>query len=271
MILGDYGLGKETAIQLARRGGKIYITSRNGEKGTAAVNEIKEKSGNENIHCMQLDLALMENIREFSRKFHEAETNLHILINNAKTIASFKKTKDGIEMNMGVNHIGHFLLTNLLMDLLKASTPSRIVIVASEAHNAVKIQKDEFEKIKSFGMWRAFAHSKLANMLFMRELAKKIEGTGITVNALCPGSVSTEGFSRMNLCERMVMWPIQKVFFKSVEIGAETQVMLAVESKLETVTGKYFKDCKVKNPSQAAQNDESASWLWEQSEKMTGL
>ena len=197
------GLGKATALDLARRGGKIYMACRSEERGLAALNEVKELSGNDNIHFMKLDLASLDSIREFSKKFHEAESKLDILINNAGLLSPLERTKDNFEINMGVNHLGHFLLTNLLLDLLKAAAPSRIVIISSKLHSIGTINKDDFNDEKSFpGSWKAYANSKLANLLFMRKLSQLLEGTGVTINALCPGAVDTEATRYLNFFMR---------------------------------------------------------------------
>lgn len=197
---------------------------------------------------------------------------LKFQINNAGILASKQVTPEGIEMNIGVNHIGHFLLTNLLLDLLKAAAPSRVITVASEIHHCTsEIRKDEFERNKSFYMWKQFARSKLANVLFMRELAKKLEGSGVTSNGLCPGAVRTEAIDKFNIFVRTIMYPIKKLFFKSPEVGAETPVMLAVEPQLEKFNGVFYKFCEPRETAASAQNDEIASWLWDESVKLTGL
>lgn len=182
------GIGKETAIDLARRGGKIYIACRDIKRGEDALIEIREKSGSTNVHFLQMDLASMDSIREFSRRFHSVENNLHILINNAGIMACPKAlTKDGFEMQLGTNHLGHFLLTNLLLDLLKASAPSRVVVVSSCLHQIGRIKKDDLNSEKSYWKWTVYGQSKLANILFAKELARRLQGTGVTVNALHPG------------------------------------------------------------------------------------
>lgn len=193
------GLGKATATELAKRGGKIYLACRSEERGLAALNDIKEASKSESLYFMQLDLASLDSIREFSKKFHETETRLDVLINNAGLLSPLERTKDGFELNMGVNHLGHFLLTNLLLDLLKAAAPSRIVVVSSMIHKIGQINREDLNSAKSFpGPWKAYANSKLANILFMKKLAKMLEGTGVTVNALCPGGVDTEATRYLN-------------------------------------------------------------------------
>lgn len=193
------GLGKATAIELAKRGGKIYLACRSEERGIAALNEIKEASGSDSLYFMQLDLASLDSIREFCKKFHETETRLDILINNAGLLSPLERTKDGFELNMGVNHLGHFLLTNLLLDLLKSATPSRIVVVSSKLHSIGAINKDDLNSNKSFpGSWKGYANSKLANILFVKKLAKTLEGSGVTINSLCPGGVDTEATRYLN-------------------------------------------------------------------------
>ena len=193
------GIGKATVLDLAKRGGKIYLACRSEEKGIAALNEIKEATGNENLHFLALDLTSLDSVREFSKKFHELETRLDILINNAGLLSPLERTKEGFEINMGVNHLGHFLLTNLLLDLLKVSAPSRIVVVSSDLHRVGNIDKENFNSDKSFaGSVRAYGNSKLANILFTRKLSKMLQGTGVTVNSLCPGAVNTEATRYLN-------------------------------------------------------------------------
>lgn len=186
------GIGKETAIDLAKRGGKVYIACRNQQRGEDALKEIKEESGSVNVFFLQLDLSSLESIRQFSKKFHEMETQLHILINNAGVMACPRAlTKDGFEMQIGTNHMGHFLLTNLLLDLLKQSSPSRIVNVSSLFHWYGRINREDLNSEKSYWKWIAYGQSKLANILFTRELSKKLEGSGVTANVLHPGAVRT--------------------------------------------------------------------------------
>lgn len=190
---GNTGIGKETAIDLARRGGKVYIACRDPVRGVEALKEIQDISESTNVYFLQLDLAQMESIRQFSKKFHAAENQLHILINNAGVMACKKSsTRDGFELQIGTNHMGHFLLTNLLMDLLQQSAPARVITVSSLYHIFGFINKNDLNSEKHYFRWLAYAQSKLANILFARELAKRLEGTGITSNALHPGCVNTE-------------------------------------------------------------------------------
>lgn len=182
------GIGKETAIDLAKRGGKIYIACRDIKRGEDALLEIKGRSGSDDIHFLQLDLASMQSIREFSRKFHQLENKLHILINNAGVMACPRSlTADGFEIQFGTNHLGHFLLTNLLLDLIKLAAPSRIVIVSSLLHRIGSIKKHDLMHEQSYWKWFVYGQSKLANVLFARELSKRLAGSRVTVNALHPG------------------------------------------------------------------------------------
>jgi retinol dehydrogenase 12 len=195
------GLGLETAKQLAKRGGKIYLACRSEKKGLEAVKQVKQFSQSENVKFLQLDLASLDNVRAFAKKFHELENCLDILVNNAGLgVPKLERTVDGNEMNMGVNHFAHFLLTNLLLDMLKKSTQGRIVILGSFTHSFGKIQKDNLNCEKNFPKqigptrsWSVYANSKLANMLFCHELAKRLgKDSKITVNCCCPGMVATE-------------------------------------------------------------------------------
>lgn len=187
------GIGKQTAIDLAKRGAKIYLACRNFDKCDEARKEIIELTGNKNVFNSELDLSSLESVRKFSNKFLKEENRLDILINNAGIMICPKSlTRDGFETQIGVNHMGHFLLTNLLLDLLKKSSPSRIVVLSSLAHVAGYIKKDDLNSEKSYNRILAYGQSKLANILFTRHLAKKLNGTGVTVYCLHPGSVNTD-------------------------------------------------------------------------------
>jgi NAD(P)-dependent dehydrogenase (short-subunit alcohol dehydrogenase family) len=258
---------------LARRGGKIYIACRDVQRGEDALKEIKEISCSKDVHFLRLDLASMASIREFSRKFHDVETQLHILINNAGVMACPKsQTTDGFEMHMGTNHLGHFLLTNLLLDLVKAASPSRIVVVSSEGHKLSDINRDDFMSEKSYSRFKAYGQSKLANILFANQLASKIEGSGVTVNSCHPGVVKTElGRHMSENLRKYLIEPLFGAFFKTPWEGAQTQLFLALDPELDNVTGKYFTNCTEKIPSVPARSHETAEWLWNKSLQLMNM
>lgn len=197
---GNSGIGKETALDLAGRGAKTYIACRNPVKCETARNEIVNSTQNQNVFGLQLDLSSFESIHNFSRNFHELERKLDILINNAGTVASKRTlTKEGFEMDFGVNHLGHFLLTNLLLDLIKAAAPSRIIVVSSEMHFFADFRQDDLNyENRTYSWMRAYANSKLANLLFSNELSKKLMYDGVAVNALHPGVVNTKVAASFN-------------------------------------------------------------------------
>lgn len=266
-------MGKATAADLAKRGGKVYFACRSEKRAMQALNDVKEQTGSNELHFLQLDLSSFQSIKEFSKKFHKLEPKLHILVNNAGSIWAGERTTDGNEMNMGTNYLGHFLLTNLLLDLLKAGAPSRVVVVSSTIHKIGSINKNDFNCDANFpGKFKAFANSKLANILFAREFSKRLEGSGVTANSLCPGCVKTEGtenLEKSNIFIRIFMSPIRILFFQTPEVGCSTQVMLAVEPELENVSGKHFKGCKEVNASAEGRDDETAAWLWNKSLELT--
>uniref|UniRef100_A0A1B0GM47 Short-chain dehydrogenase n=1 Tax=Phlebotomus papatasi TaxID=29031 RepID=A0A1B0GM47_PHLPP len=235
------GIGKETALDLAKRGAKIYMACRDKNRGEEARMEVIEKSGNPNIYFRQLDLASLTSVRSFAQAFKNEESRLDVLLNNAGVMMIPKcHTEDGFEMQIGVNHMGHFLLTNLLLDLLKKSAPSRIINVSSLAHINGQINKEDLNSEKSYNRITAYSQSKLANILFTRELAKRLEGTRVTVNALHPGAVNTELMRHIPKFLTFIGRPFLKLFFKTPRSGAQTQIRLAVDPVLEDVTGKYF-------------------------------
>lgn len=194
---------------------------------------------------------------------------MDILINNAGVITTDRQlTIDGYEMQIGVNHLGHFLLTTLLLHMLEASAPSRIVIVSSKAHYYGTIDKEDLNsEKKAYSKFGAYFQSKLANVLFGRELSRRLHGTGVTVNSLHPGVVKTEITRNMSLLN-VVMW-VFTFFYKTPMAGAQTQIRLAIDPELSQVTGKYFENCRVKEEGSNAKDDKMAEWLWKISEEWT--
>lgn len=179
-------------------------------------------------------------------------------------------TTDGLEMQIGTNHFGHFLLTNLLLDQLKASAPSRIVTVSSLAHKFGRINRDDINSEKSYNKWEAYGQSKLANILFTRELAKRLAGTGVVANSLHPGAVKTELQRHINIMSYLAL-PFSPFLFKTPKSGAQTTLAVALDPEYENVTGKYFADCAVVKETKDAQCDDTAEWLWKKSEEITAL
>eukprot|EP00062_Callorhinchus_milii_P021490 gi/632978261/ref/XP_007905810.1/ PREDICTED: retinol dehydrogenase 12-like isoform X1 [Callorhinchus milii] len=268
---GNTGIGKETARDLAKRGARIIIACRDMEKGTAAVKELVEDSGNESIIVKKLDLADTKSIREFAAQINDGEEQINILINNAGVMmCPYSKTADGFEMQFGVNHLGHFLLTYLLLDLVKRSSPARIINVSSTAHKMGSINFKDLNSEQSYSSIKAYGQSKLANILFTKELAKKLEGTGVTVYSLHPGAVRTELGRHLNVVIR-ASFKLFHFFTKSPTEGAQTSIYCAVAPELETKTGQYYSDCAQVDCSRAASNEETAKKLWDVSCKMVGI
>lgn len=194
-----------------------------------------------------------------------------MLVNNAGvTVEGRQLTVDGHEMTFGTNHLGHFLLTNLLLEQLKSSSPSRIVTVASLAHTHAQLNRDNLNSERSYGQFGAYCCSKLANVLFTRELAKRLSGTGVTANSLHPGVVRTD-LLRNHPVVRSFLTPPAYLLMKSTSAGVQTQLTVALDPELQRVSGKYFSDCRVTEESATAQDDETAAWLWQQSEQLVGL
>ncbi|XP_072307203.1 retinol dehydrogenase 12-like [Eucyclogobius newberryi] len=257
------GIGKETAIDLAKRGARIIMACRDTEKGQAALKEVMENSANENVACMKLDLSDTKSIREFADNINKGEEKLNVLINNAGVmVCPYGKTADGFEMQIGVNHMGHFLLTHLLLDLIKKSAPARIINVSSMAHKFGSINLEDINSEKSYDKQGAYAQSKLANILFTRSLAKRLQGTGVTAYSLHPGVVQTDLWRHLNGPQQFVM-KVVSPFTKSSIDGAQTSIYCAVEPSLENESGGYYSDCSPAKCSSKAQDDDMAQRLWE--------
>jgi NAD(P)-dependent dehydrogenase (short-subunit alcohol dehydrogenase family) len=262
------GIGKVTARRLAEMGATVVMVCRNQQKGEAALNEIKTKSGNANVELLVADLSSQAEIRRLADEFKARHDRLDVLVNNAGVyLPNRTLTVDGLETTFAVNHLAYFLLTNLLLELLKRSAPSRITSVSSEAHKYGKIEFDNLQGEREYKGIPAYSHSKLANVLFTRELARRLEGTQVTANALHPGAVATSIFRNT---PKPIEWLI-KLFTMNPEKGAETSVYLATAREVEGLSGKYFEKKREKYPSRIAQDDALARRLWEVSERMTGL
>ncbi|CAB1425696.1 unnamed protein product [Pleuronectes platessa] len=264
------GIGKETAQELAKRGGRVIMGCRDMEKCEAAAKEIRGKTLNPHVYACRLDLASMKSIQEFAEKIKREEQRVDVLINNAGVMrCPAWKTEDGFDMQFGVNHLGHFLLTNLLLEKLKESAPSRVINLASLAHIVGKMDFEDlnWEK-KKFDTKQAYCQSKLANVLFTRELAKRLQGTGVTVNAVHPGVVATELGRHTGLHQSQFS---SSVLMKSPELGAQPSVYLAVSEEMEGVTGRYYDVMTEKEPAPQALDEEAAHRLWEVSSRLVGL
>lgn len=263
------GIGKACAIDLAKRGGKIYIACRDEPINEKAFDDIRRESGSDNIHFLELDLASLKSIRKFSENFHKLESKLDILINNAGVLTPKKQfTEDGFELHMGVNYLGHFLLTNLLLDMLKASAPSRIILVSSVAHAISSLKDKDLMCDRYFSMFKAYGLSKLAIVVFTKELSRRLEGTKVTVNCCHPGAV----YSRIT--QEIIGDIATKIYglvAKTPLEGAQNHIKLAVDPDLEAVSGKYFIDCLEAEPSQETSDIETSEWLWEKSSKLVSL
>jgi NAD(P)-dependent dehydrogenase (short-subunit alcohol dehydrogenase family) len=272
---GNTGIGKEAAVGLAELGSRIVITSRNAERGRAAREEIIERSGSGDVEVMPLDLASFRSIRSFASDLLDRCDRIDVLVNNAGLILLRRtQTDDGFEATFGINHLGHFLLTDLLLDRLKACAPARIVVVASHAHKGARrgLDFDDLEAERRYRWQDTYNKSKLANIYFARELARRLDGTGVTVNALHPGFVRSD-FGRDGDLGGIYGWGIKYVaapFAISPERGARTTIYLASSPEVAGVTGGYFYKGKPATPSGAAQDDAAARRLWEASERMVG-
>lgn len=262
------GIGKVTAQKLADAGATVVMVCRNRQKGEAALSEIKKKSGNTDVELMIADLSSQAEIRRLAAEFKAKHNGLDVLVNNAGVyIPKRTLTVDGIETTFAVNHLAYFLLTNLLLDLLKQSAPSRIVNVSSEAHHYGKVEFDNLQGERQYKGFPAYSNSKLENILFTRELAHRLAGTNVTANSLHPGAVATGIFRNT---PKPIEWII-KLITMSPEKGAQTSIYLATSNEVEGITGKYFEKKKEKYPSRVAQDDELARKLWQVSEQLTGL
>jgi len=262
------GIGRVTALELARLGAKVFLVARDPARGEGLAREIREAGGAAEV--LVADLASQRSIRDLAAGFLARDEPLHVLVNNAGVFElSRKVTVDGIENVFAVNHLAYFLLTLLLLDRLRASAPARIVNVASDAHRWGTIDFDDLEGERSYRSMRIYGRSKLANILFTYELARRLEGTGVTVNCLHPGGVATSLGSQNGRVARALI-ALLRPFMRTPSDGAKTSVHLASSPEVTNVSGKYFADCRERRSSRESNDPEIARRLWETSARMTG-
>lgn len=262
------GIGRVTAIDIAREGARMVLPVRNIEKGKALKDEIEKETGNTNVEIMHCNLASLDSVRQFAKDFQKKHDKLHLLVNNAGLWETKRKeSDDGIEMNFAVNHLAPFLMTNLLLDTIKKSAPARIISVASNAHKYGKMRFNDPEGKKSWGSMQSYAQSKLANILFTRRLARDLEGSGVTANCLHPGVVNTQLFSKLP----GVIQKISSLFMITPEKGAQTSIYLATSPDVENITGEYFDKQKIAKTTAHARDMQVADTLWEVSKEYCEL
>ena len=264
------GIGRAAAEALARTGLTLVLVGRDAPRVEETVQNVRSAAGQEagTVEGMVADLSLQSEVRRLAKLFRERHRRLDILINNAGAIFTRREeTAEGREKTFALNHLGYYFLTLELLDLLKASAPSRVVNVASDAHRGMRLDFEDLENRKRYSGLRVYGQSKLMNILFTNELARRLEGSGVTVNALHPGVVAT-GFGQNTPGLFSALVRLAHPFMRTPEKGAETLVYLATAPEVEGVTGQYFENSKRVSSSPASRNPESARKLWEASERL---
>lgn len=265
------GIGKETARALARMGATTIIVGRDAPKGARVVEEIRQDTGNAAVEFMLADLSLQADVRALAAQFQSRYSRLDVLVNNAGTVYQTRQvTAEGIEKTWALNHLSYFLLTLLLLDTLKASAPSRIVNVSSSGHRQGRIDFDDLHAERDYNGFQRYSATKLANILFTAELARRLQGTGVTANALHPGLV-TASFPRSDTLSFKLLMLLLSPFDSTPAEGAHTSIYLASSAEVEGVSGRYFADSRAVTPSKAARDMETARRLWDLSLQQTGL
>ena len=265
------GIGEATASSLAALGATVVVAGRSIERCVAAVERIKRQTGNQNVDHLLADLSSLKQVRSLADEFKSRHSRLDVLVNNAGAInLARRETVDGIELTFALNHLSYFLLTHLLLDLLKSSAPARIVNVSSSSYRKARINFDDLQGRRGYRGMRAYGQSKLGKVLFTYELARRLEETGVTANALHPGVVATRF-----LANNGKIGPIFSFFFGlkgiSPENGARTRVYLASSNEIEGITGGYYEKFQAVGSAPASYDEDAAGRLWEISVDMTNI
>jgi NAD(P)-dependent dehydrogenase (short-subunit alcohol dehydrogenase family) len=265
------GIGKVTAHVLAQAGAEVVVVGRNREKSETTVDRIKQQTGNPAVEYMLADLSSQAAIRQLAETFKRQHKRLDVLVNNAGAFFLWRQESvDGIEMTFALNHLGYFLLTDLLLDTLKASAPARVINVSSGSHRGETIDFNHFQGKRMYNGFRAYGESKLANILFTYELARRLESTGVTVNAMHPGFVATNIGTNNGWIVRAIR-PLMDLFALSAEEGADTINYLTISKEVEEIAGKYFIKRKAVSSSSISYDESLARRLWQVSVELTGL
>lgn len=263
------GIGKATAQALAQMGATVVIVGRNPAKCAAVVSEIKHLSGNDAVEALIADLSIMAEVRQVADQFKAKYQKLHVLINNAGGAFGKRQfTSEGFEKTFALNHLNYFLLTSLLLDTLKSSAPARIINVSSDSHKSAHLDFDDLQSEKGNFVFNAYGRSKLANVMFSYELARRLSDSGVTCNVLHPGLVRTGFASNLGTVASAVIGFFMRFVGSTPEQGAQTSVYLATSPVVENVTGKYWEKSKVVPSGRAAYDEAAWTRLWEVSDKM---
>jgi NAD(P)-dependent dehydrogenase (short-subunit alcohol dehydrogenase family) len=266
------GIGLETARRLGLLGARLLLVGRNREKGKAALARLRAEVPGISVEMYYADLSRVDEIRRVAASLLDEAARIDVLLNNAGSIfARRETTPDGLERTFALNHMGYFRLTALLRSRLIASAPARIVNVASEAHRGIQLDFNDLQLSQRYSGWTAYKRSKLANILFTRELARQLRSTAVTVNCLHPGFVASDFGNNNRGLWRLGIRIAKRLSAISVERGAETPVYLSSSSGVDGTSGKYFQNCHERAPDEAAQDDNAGVRLWQESEKLAGL
>jgi NAD(P)-dependent dehydrogenase (short-subunit alcohol dehydrogenase family) len=269
---GTDGIGKAAAYELAAQGAKLLIHGRDPDKGARAVAELRARSRNPEIEFLQADFGSLAEVRRLAAAVTERAPRVDVLINNAGGFFGRRTlSNEGYEMTFAVNHLAPFLLTQLLLDTLKSTPQSRIVTTASGAHKGATLAFDDLQATGKYSGFSCYGRSKLANILFTRALAKRLQGSGVTATCLHPGFVRTEIGRAIDRSLPRLIFSLMSRFARSPEKGAQTLVYLAASAQVQGASGGYYFDCRELAPSPAAQDDGVAERLWEVSAGMVGM
>jgi NAD(P)-dependent dehydrogenase (short-subunit alcohol dehydrogenase family) len=264
------GIGLEVAEQLAQPGHRILLIGRDEAKLIAVHKQLTEKTGNPDISILTADLSLQYRVRKLAEDIRKQVAHIDVLINNAGAVFSkFSLTGDGIEKTIATNHFSYFLLTNLVLDLIKKAEQGRVINVASDGHFSGKIDIESFTRKKNYFILRAYNQSKLANVLFTYELAERLKGTAVTVNALQPGRVRTSIGNKNQPWYVSAGWKVATLVSSvSVQTAAKTYIYLATSDEVKTITGRYYDNCKEKPSSALSYDKNLMQLLWKTSEEL---
>jgi NAD(P)-dependent dehydrogenase (short-subunit alcohol dehydrogenase family) len=266
------GIGEVTACELARMGARVLLVGRDLQRCAGTVGRIREQTGSEAVETLCADLSSQAQVRRLAGEIQGRCDRLDVLVNNAGAIFMRRQeSEEGVELTWALNHLSYFLLTNLLLDLLKASAPARIVNVSSDAHRGARLNFSDLEAQRGYSGFPVYARSKLANILFTFELARRLEGTGVTANALHPGFVGTRFAKNNGPLVALGLGLVYRFFALSPEQGARTSLYLAASPDVEGITGKYFVKSRPVRADRAAYDQEAANRLWQVSSEMVAL